>query len=98
MRLSAGNDAIASASAVVEDRRAAPEYRTFQHKLDHRLYLKSTLDRRHLQNSAESHAIESKTNAEVSTKSKPTHALTVQARHASTNDTNSRIVETNTKL
>ena len=97
MRSSAGNDAIASASAVVEDGRAAPEYRTF-HTLDHRLCLQSKLDRRHFQNGAESNAIECGTNAEVSTKSKPTQALNAQARHASTNDTNSRIVETNTQL
>ena len=97
MRSSAGNDAIASASAIVKDGRAAPEYRTF-HKLDHRLCLQSKLDRRHFRNGAESHAIESKTNAEFSAKPKPTQAFNAQARLASTNDTNSRIVETKTKL
>ena len=63
MQSSAGNEAIASASAVIEDGRAAPEYRTFR-KLDHRLCLQSKLDRRHFRNGAEIHAIESGTNAE----------------------------------
>ena len=97
MRSSAGNDAIASASAVVKDGRAAPEYRTFC-KLDHRLCLQSKFDQRHFRNGAESDAIESGTNAEVSTNSKPTQALNAQARLASTNVANSRIVEAKTKL
>ena len=94
---SAGNYTIASASVIVKDGRAAPEYRTF-HKLDHRLCLQSKLDRRHFRNGAESHAIESETNAEFSAKPKPTQAFNAQARLASTNYTNSRIVETKTKL
>ena len=97
MRSSARNDAIASMSAVIKDGRAAPEYRTY-HKLDHRLCLRSKRDRRHFRNGAESHAIKSGTNAKISTNLKPTQALNAQARLASPNVANSRIVEAKTKL